>query len=407
MTQPYPQGNGPQPWQQQNAPQPYPQQQQQQFQQPMQQPTPGVDLALSQPKYGINAVEAIVRFFKKYATFSGRASRSEYWWMFMWSYVLYFVIGALTRFSEGTGFSQLFNGLSGLVSLGILVPMLALTIRRYHDSGRAGTWFLASVIPMVLGYIILIIALVFLGLSAGTSSGYSDYGYSDSTSTVWMAATHTTRSYGFTGLQGAALIWILLSLVLILGGVIVNLVFTLQGSKLEGVRFDKPRLPLNQTVLSADVTADLQARQNASYQAASQQAAQGAPQNTAQYGYQQPAQQYAQPQAQAQAQASAQQAQTQAPAQTSQYGQYGQTAPAAPVSPATPVATKPATPAHSAPIAPVATPAPTAAQQAASQPSTPAAAPNPFTTPVSEQTPAAPEANEPSEHDADSDASAE
>ena len=372
MTQPYPQGNGPQPWQQQNAPQPYPQQQQ--FQQPNPQPRQGVDIALSQPKYGINAIEAIVRFFKKYATFSGRASRSEYWWMFMWSYVFYFVVGALTRFSEGTGFSQLFSGLSGLVSLGILVPMLALTFRRYHDSGRAGTWFLASVIPIALGYIILIVALIFLGLSLGTSSGYSDYGYSDSTSTVWMAATHTTRSYGFTGFQGAALIWIVLSVVLILGGGIVNLVFTLQGSKLEGVRFDKPRLPLNQTVLSAEVAADLQARQNAPYQAA----APAAPQNAAQYGYQQPVQP-TQPQAQA-------------PQQYAQ--QYA--APSAPVTPMT-------TP---APAVPTATQQ-AAPQQSYTQPSAPAAAPNPFTTPVSEQTPVAPEANEPSENDADSNASAE
>jgi hypothetical protein len=54
--------------------------------------TPAVEAppALSQPLYGASIVQAITRFFKKYATFSGRASRSEFWW----AYLAYVVVGA-------------------------------------------------------------------------------------------------------------------------------------------------------------------------------------------------------------------------------------------------------------------------------------------------------------------------
>ena len=126
---------------------------------------------LSQPLYGAGIGDAVKRFFKKYATFSGRASRSEYWW---WMLVNFIVITALviwmfaaavgsvdpvTGDLEGTGFLFPY-ALIGLWSLATLVPSLALTVRRLHDGGFNGWLILLGLIPGVGGIAILVFSLM-------------------------------------------------------------------------------------------------------------------------------------------------------------------------------------------------------------------------------------------------------
>ncbi len=95
---------------------------------------------------------------KKYATFSGRARRTEYW-MFT---LVNAIIGFIISFVEGLlGLSNDIGGviLSGIYGLGILLPSLAVSVRRLQDTGRSGWWILLGLIPIV-GWIMLIIFLV-------------------------------------------------------------------------------------------------------------------------------------------------------------------------------------------------------------------------------------------------------
>ncbi|MEI7429155.1 MAG: DUF805 domain-containing protein [Betaproteobacteria bacterium] len=91
--------------------------------------------------------ESISTCFKKYATFDGRASRSEYWWWFLFTFLA----------SAATGIVS--QTLSALFSLGVMLPSLAAGARRLHDTDRSGWLLLLGLIPVV-GWIILIVWLV-------------------------------------------------------------------------------------------------------------------------------------------------------------------------------------------------------------------------------------------------------
>lgn len=88
--------------------------------------------------------EAIKTCFSKYATFEGRASRSEYWWWFLFTFLA----------SAATGIVS--DKLSALFSLAVLLPSLAVGVRRLHDTDRSGWFLLLSLIPIV-GWIILFV----------------------------------------------------------------------------------------------------------------------------------------------------------------------------------------------------------------------------------------------------------
>ncbi|HEY0249351.1 MAG TPA: DUF805 domain-containing protein [Gryllotalpicola sp.] len=115
---------------------------------------------LDQPFYGAPFGAAVRRFFTKYAVFSGRASRSEFWWWTLLYVIIEVVLSFFTghRTSEGslTGLSATFSGLAGLWNLAIIVPFLALSARRLHDTNRSGWWVLIYLIPIV-GWIIVIV----------------------------------------------------------------------------------------------------------------------------------------------------------------------------------------------------------------------------------------------------------
>ena len=93
---------------------------------------------------------------KKYAVFSGRARRKEYWMFFLFNLIITAVL-ALIDSLTGTFSSQAGLGLlSGLYSLAVLIPSIAVTVRRLHDTGRSGWWILLGLIPIIGGIILLI-----------------------------------------------------------------------------------------------------------------------------------------------------------------------------------------------------------------------------------------------------------
>ncbi|MGB9013409.1 MAG: DUF805 domain-containing protein [Aeromicrobium sp.] len=110
----------------------------------------------------MNLKEAVSSVLSKYADFTGRARRSEYWFWF-----LAVIIGAIV--------TSIIDSIIGapityvVFMLGILVPNIAVSIRRMHDIGKSGWWILVGLIPFI-GAIILIVWFV------GDSQPDNEYG---------------------------------------------------------------------------------------------------------------------------------------------------------------------------------------------------------------------------------------
>jgi len=105
---------------------------------------------------------AIASFFTKYATFSGRARRSEFWFAVLFTTLVSTAISIIApgTVTEINGFEvQQQSMLSNLWSLATLVPSLSLTWRRLHDVNKSGNYFFFILIPIV-GAILLFIQLV-------------------------------------------------------------------------------------------------------------------------------------------------------------------------------------------------------------------------------------------------------
>jgi uncharacterized membrane protein YhaH (DUF805 family) len=128
---------------------------------------------LRAPYYGASLGTSFSRFWRKYATFSGRASRSEYWWWVLISVIvaaIFLIIGTVAGGIYGppttAGAPTLGPGygiyvtLSIIWGLAVLVPGLALTWRRLHDTNRSGAYYFLGLIPLVGGIIVLIFVLL-------------------------------------------------------------------------------------------------------------------------------------------------------------------------------------------------------------------------------------------------------
>jgi uncharacterized membrane protein YhaH (DUF805 family) len=107
---------------------------------------------------------------KKYAVFSGRARRTEYW-MFILFNIIITVVLALIDYLTGTFSPRAGVGLlGGLYALAVLIPSLAVTFRRLHDTDRTGWWILIGLIPVIGGIVLLIFMLL------DSQSGANRYG---------------------------------------------------------------------------------------------------------------------------------------------------------------------------------------------------------------------------------------
>jgi uncharacterized membrane protein YhaH (DUF805 family) len=100
----------------------------------------------------MNFTQAIAAGFQNYVNFSGRAARSEYWF---WTLFSVLVSIAASLIDLGLFTSLNFSPLSTIVSLGLLLPSLAVSVRRLHDLDRTGWWLL--LVLTVIGDILLLI----------------------------------------------------------------------------------------------------------------------------------------------------------------------------------------------------------------------------------------------------------
>lgn len=90
---------------------------------------------------------------KKYTVFNGRASRTEYWTFFLFNVLISLVLGTL----DGIIGSEM-QVLSNIYSLAVLIPGLAVAVRRLHDTGHSAWWLLINLIP-IAGWIWFIVLL--------------------------------------------------------------------------------------------------------------------------------------------------------------------------------------------------------------------------------------------------------
>ena len=96
-----------------------------------------------------------------YVNFNGRASRSEYWWFFLFTMILQFIalpidIVVLGYDMMDPGAIQIVGTIAGLA---LFLPSLCVLVRRLHDLGKSGWWFLIALIPF-LGIIVLLVFMV-------------------------------------------------------------------------------------------------------------------------------------------------------------------------------------------------------------------------------------------------------
>ena len=96
----------------------------------------------------MNFPNAVKSGFRNYATFSGRATRSEFWWFVLFAQVL-----------QAVG-QNLFAELATLLSLGLFIPNLSLHFRRLHDTGRSAKWLIWPLVSIVVMFLVLVVLIL-------------------------------------------------------------------------------------------------------------------------------------------------------------------------------------------------------------------------------------------------------
>ncbi|MBR4767103.1 MAG: DUF805 domain-containing protein [Clostridia bacterium] len=126
------------------------------YQQPYQQ-------TFVRPQSSVSFGEAISMFFKRYVDFSGRSVKSEFWYVFLFNFIIGIVLGALSYKNNGL------SVIASLYSLATFIPGLALSFRRLHDIGKSGIYILITLVP-IAGVIIFIVWMT------QDSAGDNEYG---------------------------------------------------------------------------------------------------------------------------------------------------------------------------------------------------------------------------------------
>lgn len=102
--------------------------------------------------------DAVRAVMSKYATFSGRARRAEFWYWFLAIILAEIVLGIIggVLASVSDSLSMVSMLLLAVLVIAIIVPTLAVTVRRLHDTGRSGWWWFIGAVPAI-GPILLIV----------------------------------------------------------------------------------------------------------------------------------------------------------------------------------------------------------------------------------------------------------
>ena len=99
--------------------------------------------------------DAIKQAFQNIFTYQGRASRSAYWW-----FALFSVIALIVAVFLATALKSFGSVIDIIISIGLFLTSLSLTVRRLHDTDRSGWWYLITFVPFVGGIVLLVFTLL-------------------------------------------------------------------------------------------------------------------------------------------------------------------------------------------------------------------------------------------------------
>jgi uncharacterized membrane protein YhaH (DUF805 family) len=186
---------------------------------------------LDQPAYGCGMGEAFIRFWKKYATFKGRASRGEFWWWIVWLLIITVAFGLIPNAFGifGTGARRTMQDFADIIehifNIASFIPMLALSVRRLHDINKPG-WLLAIYCGFeIIGSILAIAGAFLLGALEAVVNGGTPMKY--------VGHAGVSEEAAFLGL-GLFFIGIVIMLIM----EIIYIVFMASKSNPAGARYD-------------------------------------------------------------------------------------------------------------------------------------------------------------------------
>ena len=109
----------------------------------------------------MNAIHCYLDAFRRYADFSGRSTRPQYWWFALVNTIIFVIgegvflgrmenVGALrNNINSGSGAMSIVAGILLVYAMAALIPSLALSVRRLHDTGRSGWWLFIQFVPLI------------------------------------------------------------------------------------------------------------------------------------------------------------------------------------------------------------------------------------------------------------------
>src|SRR4028118_1535698 len=97
---------------------------------------------------------------KKYAVFGGRSRRKEYWYFVLFSLIVSLVLSAIDALLGTLSSSTNVGLLGGIYGLAIIIPTIAVSVRRLHDIDRTGWWVLIGLVPVIGTIVLLVFAAV-------------------------------------------------------------------------------------------------------------------------------------------------------------------------------------------------------------------------------------------------------
>jgi uncharacterized membrane protein YhaH (DUF805 family) len=109
-------------------------------------------------------VDWYLEVLKKYAVFSGRARRKEYWTFLLFNIIIGLVLGGIAWLAGGP------DVLGSIYSLVVLIPGIAVSVRRLHDTDRSGWWLLIGLIPLIGAIVLLVL------MAQDSQPGANQYG---------------------------------------------------------------------------------------------------------------------------------------------------------------------------------------------------------------------------------------
>lgn len=169
------------------------------------------------PIIGCGFAQAVARYWQGYVRFSGRASRSEYWFAFLFTFLVGGALSVLGLSTSGTSMGGFITFLTVAWGLATLLPNLAISWRRLHDSSKSGALMFIVFGLYLIAYILLIFGLVgAIGGAINGSTGVTD----------WT-------------LMGGSIGMLVTALLVMLAGRITEIILMCLPSNPAGARFDR------------------------------------------------------------------------------------------------------------------------------------------------------------------------